>query len=76
MGNSARFPQGKLATTESSYPALIDISLCCMQHVLYDHIPPAVRSTLSRQMDMGSLTCAQIFGCVPYIKSPEVTLCG
>ena len=58
MGNSARFSQGKLATTESSYP---DISLCCMQHVLYDDIPPAVRCTLSQQVDMGSLTCAHIW---------------
>ena len=31
-----------------------------------EKIPPAMRPTLLRQMDMASLTCTHTFGCAPY----------
>ena len=58
MGNSGCFVLGKRSSIEWRYPAFF--SFCCVQcfHVF---IPSAVRPALLRQMDMGSLTCAQIW---------------
>ena len=63
---TGRFPQGKPAAIESRYPTLINYYVYAV--FLCVTIPPAVTPTLSRQMDMGSLTCAHTC-CVPYTRS-------
>ena len=64
MANSSGFPRGKASysTAESRYPALNNYqpSVCIAFCVT---IPAAARPTLIRQMDMGSLTCAQMCVC-------------
>ena len=61
MGNSCRFPRGKPAATESRYTALLNYYSVCSIFFSVT-IPPAVRPTLLRQMDMGSITCAHNLG--------------
>ena len=53
---------GKRAATVRRYPAFC--FPVCSVYVRFS-IPPAVRPTHLRKMDVGSLTCAQ-FGCVLY----------
>ena len=57
MGNSGCFPW---AESEQPYPDPPPPPPPCVQCFRVS-IPPAVRPTLLRQMDMGSLTCAQIW---------------
>ena len=61
-GNSGCFSLGKrAATVRRRYPAVLLLLLplpVCM-HCFRFPMPPAVRPTLLRQMDMGSLTCAR-----------------
>ena len=56
-GNLGCFPWGNRAAIVWRYPALF-FPVCSVFCV---SIPPAVRPTLLRQMDMRSLTCAQIW---------------
>ena len=59
--SSGRFPRGKRTATVRRYPASsLCLSFFCV-HCFRVFIPPAVMPTLLRQMDMGSLTCAQIW---------------
>ena len=60
MGSWGCFPQGKPAVTESCYPTVIN-SEPSVRSIFCVTIPSAVRRTLLRHMDKGSLTCAQIW---------------
>ena len=59
-GNSGCLPQGKRAAIVWHYPAFFFFFPCVQ--CFHVSIPPAVRPTPLRRMDMGSsLTCAQIW---------------
>ena len=53
---------GTSASLQSRLPNLNSFLAYCMQYFCCVTVPPAVRPTLLRQMDRGSLTCAQILG--------------
>ena len=57
-GNLGCFPQGKVSSHSTALPSFF-FSSCV--HCFCVSIPPAVKPTLLRQMDMGSLMCAQIW---------------
>ena len=50
------------------FPRLGGLALTRCAQYLCVAMPPALGSTLLRQMDTGSLTCASFFRCVPYIR--------
>ena len=52
-------PPGKAGSHSTALPSFFLLLFSCVQCFRVS-IPPAVRPTLLRQMDMGSLTCAQI----------------
>ena len=67
MGNSGCLPQGKWAAIVWLYPAgFLFLFSPCVQ-CFRVCIPPAVKHTILQQMDMGCLTCAQIWVCVIHI---------
>ena len=50
--------------------------LTCERSIFFVTIPPAVRPTILRQMDMGSVTCAHIYGaCRAHWVTDWLTLC-
>ena len=57
-GSSGRFPMGKRVAIARRYPAFFFHS--CVQCFRVS-IPSAARPTLLRQMDIGSLTCEQLW---------------
>ena len=59
-GHSGCFSQGKPAAIVRRYPSFFFFFFFCVQYFRVS-IPPAVRPTLLRHMDMGPLTCAQIW---------------
>ena len=60
-GSSGCFLRGKRTAIARRYLAFCCCWFCsCVQRFCVS-IPPAVRPTLLRQMDMGSLTCTQIW---------------
>ena len=70
MGNLGCFPWGKQAPIARRYPAFVFLS--CMQCFRVS-IPLTVRPTLLRQMDMGSLTWAQIWVLAAHTKGGSST---
>ena len=64
-GNSGCFPW-KTSSRSAALPGRFIRSVLCAVS-LRVFLQPAVKPTVLRQMDMGSLTCAHI-GCVPYTR--------